>query len=361
MPFADVINTILHPPRFHQPVIKDAVLKAECEDFQVIERPAYQPSGEGEHLYLWVEKRNVSADELVSKLARHLKVSQRDLGVAGLKDRRAVTRQFVSVPRQCEDRVSDFADERIRILSATPHGNKLRTGHLLGNEFRIVLRSTSGNPMTQEDCDCVSRRLQKLASDGVPNCFGSQRFGHEGRTAREGIDFLSGAITVKHWKPQQRRFMTRMVASAAQSAVFNLCLAQRVLEQSFQHPLPGDVVCRRDGARPFLFDQRGDTPADVLVPMGPMPGDRMLPATGDVLNLEQQAMASVGLSPEDFQRYPKLTQGTRRKYVEFPEDSRCELTTDGALVLTFALSAGTFATVVLAEIAELAPDVRLES
>ena len=110
-------------------------LKETPEDFLVEEIPAYEPSGEGEHLFLWIEKRDVAADQLVRHLARSLEVSRDDIGVAGLKDKRGVTRQFVSVPARAADRLEAANAEEVHVLSATRHTNKLRTGHLKGNRF----------------------------------------------------------------------------------------------------------------------------------------------------------------------------------------------------------------------------------
>ncbi len=315
--------------------------------------PTYLPNGDGEHLFLWVEKCNVSAAELTTRLARQLSVSSRDIGIAGQKDRRAVTRQFVSVPRSCEQRLSAFADDQISILAVSAHGNKLRTGHLSGNRFRIVLRAPDEEMFAQHQCQLVSERLTVLAERGFPNYFGPQRFGFDGNTVRDGVAVLTGKGPMPRWKPQQRRRMKKLVASALQSAVFNLVLDERVQNATFANPESGDVVCRRDGIRPFLYDERGETPAGDLIPMGPMPGPKMQSATGLVLERETQAIGRLGLSVEDFQRTPKLTPGIRRRFVEYPNDVAATLTSDGAIQADFTLSAGSFATVLLAEIVEL--------
>ncbi|MFO1096230.1 MAG: tRNA pseudouridine(13) synthase TruD, partial [Planctomycetaceae bacterium] len=116
------------------------LLKQSPDDFVVEEIPAYVPSGEGEHLFLWVEKRDLSAEQLHARISRVLQISRNDVGIAGLKDRRAVTRQFVSVPAKSAARIADIDCPELRVLSATPHRNKLRTGHLRGNRFEILVR-----------------------------------------------------------------------------------------------------------------------------------------------------------------------------------------------------------------------------
>jgi len=352
MEFETLLPRIIRPPAANAPVLKAARIRMTPDDFQVDEIPTYLPDGTGEHLYLWVEKTDVSAGELISRLARQLKVSARDIGVAGQKDRRAVTRQFVSVPRSCEARLSDFSDSQIRILSLSAHGNKLRTGHLQGNRFRIALRDPAGECFTESQADEVQRRLTGLATTGFPNYFGPQRFGFDGNSVRDGIAVLQDSESAPRWKPQQRRRMKRLVASAVQSAVFNLVLADRVQDDSFTSPKSGDVVCRKGGIRPFLFDERGDTSEDALVPMGPLPGPKMVQATDVVLQREVDRLADLGITDDDFRRYPKLTPGARRGFVEFPTDVSASLLPDGAIQATFGLSSGSFATVLLAEVVE---------
>ena len=350
MEFETLLPRIVRPPTAHTPVLKSAAIRTEPQDFQVDEIPTYLPNGSGEHLYLWVEKTDVSAGELISRLSRLLKIAARDIGVAGQKDRRAITRQFVSVPRSCEPLLSEFSDRQVRILSVSAHGNKLRTGHLRGNRFCIVLHPAAGETFSETQTKHVRQRLAELARTGFPNYFGPQRFGFDGNSIRDGIAVLRGSGDAPRWKPQQRRRMRRLVASAAQSAVFNLVLADRVQSGSFTIPQSGDVVCQRGGIRPFLFDERGNTPEDAVVPMGPMPGPKMLAATKTVHQREIERLADLQLTEDDFRRSPKLTPGVRRCFVEFPTDVSATLMPDGSIETRFALSAGSFATALLAEV-----------
>jgi len=115
--------------------------RSGAEDFEVEEVPAYLPSGEGEHLYLWVEKRMRSTPEVARALAAVLDVPERDVSYAGLKDRRAVTRQWFSVWTKAMP-PPDLRGDGFHVIQAARHGNKLRTGHLPGNRFRLVLRGT---------------------------------------------------------------------------------------------------------------------------------------------------------------------------------------------------------------------------
>src|SRR4051812_48164346 len=116
------------------------VLKTVPEDFVVEEIPAYLPSGEGSHTYLWIEKRGRTTDEAVRALCDALKAKARDAGTAGMKDRHAVTRQWVSVPDVDPARALAVAVDGVKVLLAQRHGNKLKTGHLRGNRFTLVVR-----------------------------------------------------------------------------------------------------------------------------------------------------------------------------------------------------------------------------
>src|ERR1700677_2742939 len=122
------------------------VIKSTPDDFVVEELPLYAPSGEGDHLYLRFTKRNLPTDVAVRMIARALAVDTRDVGVAGLKDKVGVTTQTISVPlgrdaAALEARVASLALEGIVVHEARRHTNKLRTGHLAGNRFTIVIRN----------------------------------------------------------------------------------------------------------------------------------------------------------------------------------------------------------------------------
>lgn len=331
------------------PVLTEVILKELCEDFRVEELPAYEPCGEGEHLFLWVQKRDVSARHLIQVLSRQLKVSQRDIGVAGQKDRRAVTRQYVSVPAICEPRVASFQDEQIQILRIKKHGNKLRTGHVEGNRFEIVLRPTTV-ALTAASGESVSRRLMQISETGFPNYYGSQRFDSDGLTVRKGAQLLQGTSAEKR-ALRVSRFERKMLLSAVQSAVFNLVTAERVREGSVGRPVDGDVVCRRNGIRPFLYSDRNSEAVEQLIPMGPMPGRKMLPSEGRVLMREEAALQRLGLCAADFAS-SKDTPGVRRPMLAWPTDCSCQLIDNGAIKLCFDLPSGCYATVLLREIAQ---------
>jgi tRNA pseudouridine13 synthase len=170
-----------------------ATLKKTPEDFVVEEIPLYLPSGVGEHVYITFEKRMKNTLDAVQDIARALGANARDVGVAGMKDKWAVTRQTISVlpprsqkPEEVMERALHLTIDGVRILSVGRHNNKLRTGHLSGNKFTIVMRDIDPNQL-QNACD----RLRGLVS-GVPNAFGEQRFGRDKDNADRALAWLRG-------------------------------------------------------------------------------------------------------------------------------------------------------------------------
>ncbi len=328
------------------------------DDFQVEEVPAYLPSGSGEHAYLWIEKRGVSSPELVSRIIRLLGVPSKDIGLAGQKDRHAVTRQFCSIPKRLALNVEKLNSDDVTVLQVTAHQNKLKTGHLKGNRFRLVLRSP-GVPFSSPDADKVQERLNELVTSGIPNYFGPQRFGHGGNTVIDGLRLLKGKLPKDYWPDNHSRTLRRLALSAVQSAVFNLVVSQRVTAGTIAAPHPGDVVIRKDGIKPYRYPEGADTSG--IVPAGPMPGPEMLAAGGDIAEMENAALEKMGLKPRDFERYAKLTSGVRRKMLEFPSEVSSRLTDDGGIEICFVLSAGTYATTLLSGIASEVVDVGFDA
>src|SRR5262245_12356754 len=157
-------------------------IKEEPEDFEVEEIPAYLPGGGGEFLFLWVEKRGMGAEFFVRQVAKRLGLAPGEVGTAGLKDRHAVTRQWVSVPASAADRLGELEGDGIRLLDTARHGNKLRPGHLRGNRFRILVRDPDA--AAAERLPPLLDRLRRL---GLPNSYGPQRFGRGGETVLQGL------------------------------------------------------------------------------------------------------------------------------------------------------------------------------
>ncbi len=165
------------------------VLKQRPEDFLVEEQPLYQPSGSGEHVYLFIEKRGISTLDVARLLARHFGVGSMAIGFAGLKDKVAITRQVFSihVPGKRPEDFPMVQHEQVSVLWADLHANKLRRGHLAGNRFSIKVRGVDMSRVI-----AAKRVLDRLERAGVPNRFGSQRFGMTGRNHEIGAGIVRG-------------------------------------------------------------------------------------------------------------------------------------------------------------------------
>jgi tRNA pseudouridine13 synthase len=317
----------------------------------VEEIPAYEPSGTGEHTYLWLQKRDLTTMDAVRRVAGMLGVDARDVGYAGMKDRHATTRQWISVPRVEPETALQIEGDDLRVLAALRHGNKLRIGHLRGNRFEMVLTGAADDDARAK----LLARLREMAAGGLANRFGDQRFGMAGDNAGEGLAILRGQ---RRERDHRRR---KLLLSAAQSAVFNRYLELRATSGRLTEVRLGDVLQKTDTGGMFVCEdpaadqQRVD--AGALVPTGPMPGGRVMepaPAT-PARALEDQALADSGATREDFDRAGRDLPGARRPVVVAVEVGdpplALEPAGDGitpAVRLRFALPAGSYATVVLA-------------
>ena len=191
-------------------------IKVNPEDFEVEEIPAYEPAGEGDHLFLWIEKRGMGAEYFTRQVAQRLGVPVGAIGTAGMKDRHAVTRQWVSAPVEAEARLPQLEGEGLRVLRVSRHGNKLKAGHLHGNRFRILIREP--NPVS-DLADRVTAIVERLRQNGLPNFYGPQRFGRDGETLHLGLALLRGEpppTFTSGRRPNLRSpFLRKLVLSAA--------------------------------------------------------------------------------------------------------------------------------------------------
>jgi tRNA pseudouridine13 synthase len=331
-------------------------IKVEPEDFEVEELPAYEPSGQGEFLYLWIEKRDMGGEFFQRQVAQRLGIASGEVGTAGLKDRRAITRQWVSVPASAEANVGKLDGDGIRVLNVSRHANKLRPGHLHGNRFRIVVRDVAA-----EAGERLTLLAERLRGHGLPNFYGPQRFGHGGETLRIGLALLHGEKTERRVNP----FLKKLALSAAQSAMFNHYLGCRVPDGLWRRVLPGDVMAKYPFGGMFVaedvaaeqtrFDRRE------IVTAGPIFGRKMFPAHGAAADREAETLAAFGLEKKSFEGFGKLVQGTRRHNLVYLDDLHADVVSDDGVRLVFSLPAGSYATVLLRELMKNAADLAVEA
>lgn len=327
-----------------------ARIKAQPEDFRVDEVALYEPQGTGDHLYVTFEKRGLSTFDAVRMLGTHLGANSRDIGVAGMKDKWAVTTQTVSVPcHPKDDTMADkalgFSTEGLRVLGAKRHGNKLKTGHLAGNRFGIVLRDV---PLDR--VDEALTQLERAGQQGVPNAFGEQRFGRDKDNADRALSWLRG----ENPGPRDGK-LKRLLISALQARVFNEVLEARVVSGNAHRALEGDVMqVVASGGLFYCTDAQADQlriEAGEICPTGPMPGPKMKLPQGKVLELEKDVERSVVGPGFDWSRAGNLAEGTRRAlWLAVAALSARRGEEPGAIAVEFVLPKGAYATTVLSEV-----------
>ena len=331
----------LELPRAHGAAPLTAELRRTPDDFRVDEILGYDADGEGEHALLWVEKRDANTDWVARELARFAGVPPLNVGYAGLKDRHAVTRQAftVQLAGKLDPDWSAFPHAEVKVLASTRHKRKLKRGALRGNRFVLVLRDVRGERTRAEEV------LQAIATRGVPNYFGEQRFGHEGGNVAQARAMFAGR--------RVDRDKRSILLSAARSHIFNSVLAARVERDAWDKPLEGEIwslAGSRSWFGPEPFDDKlaarlaqGD-----IHPSGPLWGQGDPPTTSVAGDLEREIASA----------YTDLTEGLvaarmeqeRRPLRLLPKDLRWRWPDDETLELGFELPAGAYATVVAREL-----------
>lgn len=329
-------------------------LRTRPEDFEVVELPAYPPDERPGHLLLTLTKRGLDSEAALRELARALRVPRVELGLAGLKDRHAITTQWISVPAHVGPRLAEFRHPAITLGPAHPHSHKLRRGHLHGNRFRIVVRELEVG--FEEAHARASATLEQLARLGLRNYYGEQRFGHGGRNLVAGLAMLTGR------GPRARK--ADLMVSAGQAGLFNLLLVERLERGLLDRVLLGDILHKRSGGMfectdPTIDQLRLD--AGELEITGPIFGSKMRWPSPDTpaRELEQSTLLDIGINPHKLERLGRAAPGTRRALKVWPEQVEVEPEPEPAipehgasegLVLRFTLPAGSYATVLLREL-----------
>ena len=363
-------------------------IKARESDFLVEEIPLYEPTGEGEHIYLMIEKTGLATNELLDVLANHFGVRPSKIGYAGMKDKRAVTRQLVSihVPGRRPEDFPMLREPGVTVLWAGQHTNKLRRGHLRGNRFAVYIRAVEPTRILD-----VERIMRELSAQGMPNFFGGQRFGArlnnhvlgryyllrqhrdllrallgpgenvddrntEARQAfadgkyaealaltppgqraeREALQALARGRRPSECVNAVNEMQRRFWITAFQSAIFNRVCARRLVEGSIGTLSAGDIAARHGVSGMFRVDEH--TAADPatkercerleISPTGPMWGASMMEASGTIGDLEREALEREGVPPEPLawaaKTFGNHLAGSRRPLRVPVVDSRLE-------------------------------------
>ncbi|CDZ78709.1 tRNA pseudouridine synthase D [Legionella massiliensis] len=317
-------------------------LKAAPEDFRVDEVLDFELTGEGEHLFLRVEKRGLNTEELVKAIARTLGKSEKNISYAGLKDRQALTTQWLCVHCPGEEIASPelLQGQGWRVLESKRHLKKLRTGALAANDFILTLRELT-------DKLAIESRLLQIQATGVPNYFGPQRFGYEGQNLIKAEAVLLQGLKIKN------RFLRGIYYSAARSYLFNLILAERVKGSSWNHALAGDVMQLAGTNSIFSIEVPDEVIYKRLVefdisPAAPLWGRGQERAGLDALAIQQEVLSSYKDWCQALEQ-----QGLERAYRPFMlqvENLQWDWQDDATLNLRFRLVAGSYATSVVREL-----------
>lgn len=336
-------------PFAHGGPVLNGRLRSRPQDFIVEEQLGYAACGDGEHVFLTIRKRGRNTQEVARAIAKLAGVRQMAVGYAGLKDRHALTTQHFTVQlpgREAPD-WSALEDGTLQILGAERHHRKIRRGALKGNRFIIRVDQVDG------DREIAEQRLRLIGAQGVPNYFGSQRFGREGGNLARVVEMFAGSGR----KPGREQ--RGLLLSAARAQLFNRVLQARVENASWNQALDGDVMALSGSQRQFMFEPNDTTISTRLAeldihPTGPLCGrrGRALEAQSDAGRFEEQALAD----------HVDWIDGLRRFGLDADRRDLRVAVTDldwrwqgDVLELRFALVSGAYATSVLRELVREPP------
>lgn len=387
------------------------VIKSCPEDFLVEELPIYQPSGQGTHVYALMEKIGISTPQATSRIAHFLNIHPRQIGYAGLKDARALTRQWISIEHIEPEKLQELDIPDVRICRLERHGNKIKIGHLAANRFVIRLRQLAV-PM-ETALSSANEIMQILIRRGVPNYYGPQRFGVRADSHLLGmaliksqpqsfLDIFLGSPTpsdppaataardlydqgdyqqaCQGWPNSDRnrqralqalikpnatparavravdRQIKSFLISAAQSSLFNQVLAARM--PNIDQLLAGDLAYKHPSGACFIVEdplvEQPRCDALAISPTGPIFGYRLKFPDAQPGQIERDVLERAGLTLEQFRSFgQRPVKGVRRPLRFQPRN--CQIT-DGTddlgpyMQLQFELNSGCYATTLLQEI-----------
>lgn len=339
-------------------VKNEFLFNSSARDFTVEEIPLYAFTGEGEHLVLQVRKKDMTTWEILDAISNHVGIRRRDMGYAGLKDKHAMTIQYISVLAVHEEKLKAFSHDKIKILSSTRHNNKIRVGHLKGNRFNIRLKKVLG--VQKDKLDSV---LKWIKTNGVPNYFGNQRFGTDGNNWEDGKKLCEGSLKMRDRKVKE------FLMGSYQSYLFNNWLSKRMelnlllekfseaqTEQVMNLPegslqgtkeqvnffklVKGDVMMHYPYGRLFnvedLAEEAKRFEAKDIAPAGFLPGKKTKPSESTAGVIEAEFIDEIPL------------QGARRyAWVQVTEIKKTYVEEKAHYELSFVLPKGCYATNVL--------------
>jgi len=367
------LNKDLTFNRVYQPLKLSAKLKSCAKDFVVEEQLSVEFTGDGEHCWIYLQKQDCNTDWVAQQLARYCQVKPMAVSYAGLKDRHAVTSQWFSVQLpgkptpdwqgfevffsqhryssgSSANRSVDNISEVVKVLQSFRHNRKLQRGALKGNVFKITLREISD--CSNKMFECLTQRCEQIATAGVPNYFGEQRFGRNRNNLDQALKLFSTTQRSRLSKHKRGLYL-----SAARSWLFNLILSERIKQNNWDKRIVGDAYML-DG-KSACFKEEPDLDEDALAvinsrlarheihPTAVMWGEDENMVTQQAAELEKAILNLVPAFRDGL--VAARLQAQRRACRVIPGQMQCARQGDD-LVVSFSLPAGSYATEVLAEI-----------
>ena len=327
----------------HDKPQSSGLLKANPEDFLVVEDLGFEPDGEGEHILVRILKNGCNTRFVADALAKFLKIHAREVSFAGQKDKHAVTEQWLCarVPGKDMPDLTQFQLEGCQVLEYARHKRKLRLGALKGNQFTLVLREVKGR-------DEVEARLQAIVDRGVPNYFGSQRFGIGGSNLQGALRWAESGAPVRD--RNKRSFWL----SAARSALFNQIVSERLKKPDFNQVVDGDALQLSGRGSWFVASVEEQATLQARVDARELMITAALPGSGDwgtqrdALAFEHTVLAEETALQSLLER--EKVEAARRAMLLYPQQMSWNWWDDVTVELRFWLPAGSFATSVVREL-----------
>jgi len=366
-------------------------------------RKPFQEVGKGRYLACVLVKRNWDTLLAVEAVAKQLGLSAESIHIAGIKDANAVTAQYISIGRVTPEQVSQVKIRDIDLYPLRFVNEKIHSGLLLGNYFRIVIRAVAhSSSVIEKRMENVLNELSSLS--GIPNFFGHQRFGTvrpithivgkhiirsewekaaltllamsseyehpEARRARQQLwdtrDFKAALYCFPHQLKYERFMLGHMAkhkndfvgafrrlpmklrklfVQACQSFLFNKFLSARI-----KHEMPLNQVLNGD------YTVKANNTTCVALPLV---GFKQSISAGRQGEIEKEILEAENVKPDDFRvpQMPKISAPGRLRTVLVSVNSLSveKPTRDQAnrakrqIGIGFRLSKGSYATVLLRE------------
>ena len=227
-------------------------IKSKPEDF-VVEEVLWDtvPSWKWDFLYIFFEKENLTTMDIVDDLTKKFHLQRDEIGIAWLKDKSWITRQWISISQRSlnkiwwEDSFIQTLWKKVKILEKSYNEIWLKVASNLWNKFEIRLRARQN--ISKEIKSQIENNVERIIERWFPNCFGMQRFGKWKKNfyeAKERLQKLAKEYKEK-WKLKESElpYHLRFLLQAYPSMYFNEYVLNR--REKWLFLLQGDILVDR--------------------------------------------------------------------------------------------------------------------